>query len=183
MTEIGHNSADYGQETRTCLDILYATFNEEWGAPVYSEREITDAPFGNGEIEPEEDNGLGWEWEAEFAWNNPNFYAQVERSDDDVPITDEEFAADREFFDAREDRCAEFFKKRSEPRTEPYVKKPIPSKLRWAVFRRDGYCCVKCKSDEDLTADHIHPEVKGGKATIHNLQTLCRSCNSKKGTK
>lgn len=65
----------------------------------------------------------------------------------------------------------------------PYVKKPIPAQLRWAVFRRDGYRCVKCGCDEDLTADHIQAEVHGGKASISNLQTLCRPCNSRKGAR
>lgn len=59
-------------------------------------------------------------------------------------------------------------------------KKPIPAKLRWAVFKRDEYKCIFCKTEDDLTADHIHPESCGGEATLENLQTLCRTCNSKK---
>lgn len=35
----------------------------------------------------------------------------------------------------------------------------------------------------DLTLDHIQPIHYGGENKIGNLQTLCRSCNSKKGTK
>lgn len=66
---------------------------------------------------------------------------------------------------------------------KPYIKKPIPSKLRWQVFKRDAYLCVRCDADEDLTVDHIHPEVKGGQATMDNLQTLCRPCNSSKGAR
>lgn len=62
-----------------------------------------------------------------------------------------------------------------------YKKKPIPAKLRWAVFKRDGYCCRSCGSDEDLTADHMHPEARGGETILENLQTLCRTCNSRKG--
>jgi hypothetical protein len=62
-----------------------------------------------------------------------------------------------------------------------YKKKPISAKLRWAVFKRDQYRCVMCGSEEDLTADHIHSEARGGEATLDNLQTLCRPCNAKKG--
>jgi hypothetical protein len=61
------------------------------------------------------------------------------------------------------------------------AKKPIPTKLRWQVFKRDGYVCVECSSEHDLTADHKYPESIDGEATLENLQTLCRSCNSRKG--
>ena len=57
----------------------------------------------------------------------------------------------------------------------------VPTALRWAVFKRDGYRCRSCSAHDDLTADHINPEINGGKAVLENLQTLCRSCNSKKG--
>ena len=62
-----------------------------------------------------------------------------------------------------------------------YKKKPIPAKLRWSVFKRDAYRCVICAADEDLMADHIRSEARGGEATLENLQTLCRRCNAKKG--
>jgi hypothetical protein len=61
------------------------------------------------------------------------------------------------------------------------IKEPIPSKLRWEVFKRDGYRCLECDSKHDLTADHILAESRGGPATLENLQTLCRPCNSRKG--
>lgn len=43
--------------------------------------------------------------------------------------------------------------------------------------------CLCCGSTEDLTLDHVIPLVCGGSNTIENSQPLCRSCNSKKGTK
>lgn len=55
--------------------------------------------------------------------------------------------------------------------------------LRGRIYRRDGQRCVACGDSEDLTIDHIHPWSKGGKTTEPNLQTLCRSCNSRKGAK
>jgi len=33
----------------------------------------------------------------------------------------------------------------------------------------------------DLECDHILPLAKGGSTSMENLQTLCRSCNRKKG--
>ncbi len=66
---------------------------------------------------------------------------------------------------------------------KPYRKSKISQTLRTSVFERDAYRCVKCGSYKDLTCDHIYPESLGGKTTKENLQTLCRSCNSKKGTK
>lgn len=59
----------------------------------------------------------------------------------------------------------------------------ISEKLRWRVFARDGYACKACGSGEMLRADHIIPESKGGPTTFENLQTLCHSCNARKGNR
>jgi len=64
-----------------------------------------------------------------------------------------------------------------------FVKTPIPTLLRMQVLVRDGSKCVRCGSTERLHADHIIPEKRGGPTTLENLQTLCGSCNSKKGAK
>lgn len=58
---------------------------------------------------------------------------------------------------------------------------PIPSKTRWEVWERDNFTCQHCGQRKDLAVDHIRPESKGGSLDMDNLQTLCRSCNSKKG--
>lgn len=34
-----------------------------------------------------------------------------------------------------------------------------------------------------LSIDHIHPERHGGTLDEDNLQTLCRPCNSRKGSR
>jgi len=46
------------------------------------------------------------------------------------------------------------------------------------VFERDEIC-VLCKSDKELTIDHIISAKMGGKSILSNLRVLCRSCNSK----
>jgi len=63
------------------------------------------------------------------------------------------------------------------------VKVPIPKNVRWAVWERDDFTCRHCGSRSDLAVDHIIPESAGGAAVLTNLQTLCRSCNSRKGTR
>jgi hypothetical protein len=62
-----------------------------------------------------------------------------------------------------------------------YRKKTISRTLSKAVFERDLYRCKHCGTHKDLSVDHIYPESKGGDLDMDNLQTLCRSCNSKKG--
>ena len=62
-------------------------------------------------------------------------------------------------------------------------KAKISHELQKLVFERDEYRCKHCGTHLKLTVDHIHPESKGGALDMENLQTLCASCNSKKGTK
>lgn len=57
-----------------------------------------------------------------------------------------------------------------------------PSK-RLRIYRRDGFECVVCGSNDDLTLDHIVPFSDNGSDDDSNLQTMCRSCNSRKGTR
>jgi hypothetical protein len=59
----------------------------------------------------------------------------------------------------------------------------ITETMRNAVFERDGHSCVQCGSTDNLQVDHIYPFSKGGKTEMDNLQTLCKSCNVKKGAK
>lgn len=69
------------------------------------------------------------------------------------------------------------------PKAKGYQKAVISAELRRQVFERDGYRCVTCGDWHNLGADHIQPEVKGGPTTLENLQTMCRSCNSRKGAR
>jgi len=58
---------------------------------------------------------------------------------------------------------------------------PISKLKREKIYRRDGYECVKCGSDEYLTIDHFIPQAQGGDDGVGNLQTLCYPCNQTKG--
>lgn len=59
----------------------------------------------------------------------------------------------------------------------------IPASLRREVYARDGYACVSCDSQENLSVDHIYPRSRGGLTVSENLRTLCRPCNSSKGAR
>jgi hypothetical protein len=43
--------------------------------------------------------------------------------------------------------------------------------------------CEYCQNTNDLSWDHIIPQIKGGPDTADNLVLCCKSCNSSKGKK
>lgn len=55
--------------------------------------------------------------------------------------------------------------------------------LRKRIYERDGNRCLNCGSTDNLSIDHIIPLSKGGKTIIQNLQTLCLTCNLRKGNR
>ncbi len=76
-----------------------------------------------------------------------------------------------------------FLEKRAKTNARKNNKKTISETLKWMVLERDNFTCKHCGSRKFLSIDHVIPESKGGETKIENLQTLCRSCNSKKGAK
>jgi hypothetical protein len=69
-----------------------------------------------------------------------------------------------------------------------YIKrKTFTKKQRDYIFRRDNYTCQMCGhfSPEGwfLEIDHVHPIRYGGSNRPDNLQTLCETCNRRKGAK
>ena len=60
---------------------------------------------------------------------------------------------------------------------------PFTSVMRVAVYARDNGACCHCGATESLSIDHIYPWSKGGLHEMSNFQTLCRSCNSRKGAR
>lgn len=60
----------------------------------------------------------------------------------------------------------------------------IPKEVKEAVQRRANNRCELCKGYSDhYEYDHLNPYSIGGKATVDNIQYLCRKCNNEKRDK
>jgi 5-methylcytosine-specific restriction endonuclease McrA len=57
---------------------------------------------------------------------------------------------------------------------------PIREDVKLLVWARDGGCCVRCGSKQELHFDHVIPVAKGGGSSEANIQILCQMCNLKK---
>jgi hypothetical protein len=56
----------------------------------------------------------------------------------------------------------------------------VSKKLRFEVFKRDGFQCTYCGQSPPavvLECDHIEPKAKGGTDDINNLTAACFACN------
>lgn len=47
------------------------------------------------------------------------------------------------------------------------------------LFKKNVNVCRLCKTDNNLTVNHIVPKVAGGGDNIENLEILCLACNIK----
>jgi len=66
------------------------------------------------------------------------------------------------------------------------ARKAISKKLRFEVFKRDGFKCQYCgvvPTQEVLQVDHIVPVAEGGENDMDNLITSCQPCNIGKGAR
>lgn len=62
-------------------------------------------------------------------------------------------------------------------------RRPIPSHIKQAVWKRDKQTCVNCGSQKDLEFDHVVPVSMGGSNSLNNIQLLCLKCNRTKSNK
>jgi 5-methylcytosine-specific restriction endonuclease McrA len=56
------------------------------------------------------------------------------------------------------------------------------NKYRKEIYERDGWACLRCKSKDRLSMDHIVALCRGGDNSQGNFQTLCITCNTKKAS-
>jgi len=65
-------------------------------------------------------------------------------------------------------------------------RKPLGVKVRFEVFKRDGFTCVYCGGQPPkvlLHCDHVVSVKSGGTNDIDNLVTSCQDCNLGKGAR
>lgn len=68
----------------------------------------------------------------------------------------------------------------------PAKRRPVSKKLRFEVFKRDGFICRYCGAkppDVILHVDHVLAVAEGGTNAIDNLVTSCITCNQGKGAR
>ena len=70
------------------------------------------------------------------------------------------------------------------PGTEDLIKAVgLTRSVKASILERDGHTCLACGAVDHLCVDHKIPVSRGGSSDPTNLQTLCFSCNAKKGNK
>jgi len=66
----------------------------------------------------------------------------------------------------------------------PKPRKGLSKRLRFEIFKRDGFRCLYCgvtPAGAMLRVDHVVPVSEGGRDDPSNLVTACHDCNGGKG--
>lgn len=66
------------------------------------------------------------------------------------------------------------------------MSRSLGKKLRFEVFKRDGFQCLYCGATPPsvvLQVDHMQPVADGGSNDLDNLVTSCQPCNIGKGSR
>lgn len=74
-------------------------------------------------------------------------------------------------------------KVRSQRLNEARAHGKVSQSEKFELVAKFGYSCMCCGRTESITFDHIVPISAGGLDRIDNIQLLCVSCNSSKGSK
>ena len=103
----------------------------------------------------------------------------------DFPVTSMELAVIRSHISYKSNINSEvfvaFYEAWEEFSSKIKLRTSISSKTRFAIFKRDLYCCRICGNSASneirLEVDHKIPVAKGGTNSEENLWTLCFDCN------
>jgi 5-methylcytosine-specific restriction endonuclease McrA len=83
--------------------------------------------------------------------------------------------------DGCKSECPVFNKHSNVISTKQNTSREVNTYLRQLVLKRDGYKCIKCKSEERLHCHHILPlnESPIESADVDNCIALCKVCHKK----
>jgi len=82
--------------------------------------------------------------------------------------------------------CRAYMLKRTYSGEQPGKRKPLSTANKKKLYLKQDGICPRCEQRFgylELTDDHVIPISRGGLNEIENLQTLCKSCNSRKSSK
>lgn len=135
-------------------------------------------------IKPNENKRARDKWRAK----HPGYKSPSNR---DAVLVAEKNRAYRAQHKERLDEYARAWRKQNGDKTAIYAQRKRARKGQNGVFailpkearRLKKGPCFYCQQSGEMTLDHLIPLVRGGRTSIGNLVSACRSCNSSKRTK